>query len=189
MNSDEKHARYEELLRTWSARVNLIGPEARQNLEAHIDEARHTAEILRPAGRCLDFGSGGGLPAIPIAIDFPEASFWLVEADQKKWAFLKHVARECALNVRVLGDRLERLLDENRLEGPFQLVTSRAVGRPEAWIPTLAGVLAPGARIAIFERTQEPPQIDGFSTDEIVPLRRGADNYLITLQQESRVQR
>ena len=92
-----------ELLR-WTAKVNLIGPEARANIDDHIAEAVAAAEILKPEGEVLDFGSGGGLPAIPMAIVSPEARFHLCEADQKKWAFLKHVVRECGLNSVVHGD-------------------------------------------------------------------------------------
>src|SRR5438477_8863387 len=86
---------YKKELLKWSERVNLIGPEVRENLDAHIDEALIAAELLKPSGDVLDFGSGGGLPAIPMAIASPAARFRLVEADQKKWAFLKHVACEC----------------------------------------------------------------------------------------------
>jgi len=46
-----------ELLR-WNERINLIGPEAKTNLDEHIDEALAAAEILRPEGDVLDFGSG-----------------------------------------------------------------------------------------------------------------------------------
>src|SRR5436190_23568758 len=76
-----------ELLR-WNHRINLIGPEAKANLDDHINEALAAADILTPQRNVLDFGSGGGLPAIPMAIKAPAAKFWLVEADQKKWAFL-----------------------------------------------------------------------------------------------------
>jgi 16S rRNA (guanine527-N7)-methyltransferase len=182
MSPDEQLARYEELLRRWSARINLIGPEARRNLEAHIGEAREAGRYLQPAGRALDFGSGGGLPAIPIAIDHPAAQFDLVEADQKKWAFLKHVARECALNCRVLGDRLESLLEEDRLAGPYQLVTSRAVGHPERWLAALEPVLAPDVRIALFEHSRNTPEVPGFEVASIETLSRGTDNYLIVLR-------
>ena len=59
-----------ELLR-WTAKVNLIGPEAKEHLDEHIAEAVAAAEILRPRGEVMDFGSGGGLPAIPMAIVSP----------------------------------------------------------------------------------------------------------------------
>src|SRR3954467_7223087 len=101
---------YKQTLLTWNERINLIGPEAREHLDDHINEAVAAAEILKPRGEVLDFGSGGGLPAIPMAILSPYARFHMVEAGQKKWAFLKHVVRECGLNSQVHGDRLQRLL-------------------------------------------------------------------------------
>src|SRR5256885_11164174 len=102
---------YKRELLKWNARINLIGPEAKTNLDAHINEALAAAEILNPERNVLDFGSGGGLPAIPIAIVSPEARFTLVEVDQKKWAFLKRVVRECGLSAVVVGDRLSRALE------------------------------------------------------------------------------
>src|SRR5215212_10159971 len=102
--------RYREELLRWNQKVNLIGPEATANLDEHIAEAVAAAEILEPEREVMDFGSGGGLPAIPMAILSPKARFHMVEADQKKWAFLKHVVRECGLNSLVYGDRLARLL-------------------------------------------------------------------------------
>ena len=87
---------YKSLLLSWDERMNLIGPEARANLDTHIREALEAGEILQPEGEVLDFGSGGGLPAIPMAIAHPKARFHLVEASQKKWAFLKHVVRACS---------------------------------------------------------------------------------------------
>src|SRR5206468_6610034 len=108
--TDERLEIYKRQLLAWNAKINLIGPEAEANLEDHIAEALAAVEILKPAGEVLDFGSGGGLPAIPMAIASPMARFHLVEADQKKWAFLKHVVRECGLNAVVYRDRLRAAL-------------------------------------------------------------------------------
>jgi 16S rRNA (guanine(527)-N(7))-methyltransferase RsmG len=169
-----------ELLR-WTAKVNLIGPEAKEHLDEHIEEALAAAEILRPRGEVLDFGSGGGLPAIPMAIVSPEARFHLVEADQKKWAFLKHIVRECGLSSQVYGDRLSRLLPRLPADLRFSLVVSRAVGNPEEWVPSLKEHLEEGARIALFQGTPDAPAIAGFESDEAVPLPRGTSNYLALL--------
>src|SRR5258707_15173750 len=115
---------YKKELLKWSERVNLVGPEARENLDAHVDEALAAAAILQPRGNVLDFGSGAGLPAIPMAIASPEARFHLVEADQKKWAFLKHVVRECGLSAVIYGDRLAAVLKRFPTDLRFSLVTS-----------------------------------------------------------------
>src|SRR3954451_15941502 len=141
---------YQRLLLTWNEKINLIGPEAKEHLDDHIAEALAAAEILKPSGDVLDFGSGGGLRAMPMAIAPPAATFHLVEADQKKWAFLKHVVRQCGLNAVVYGDRLARALERFPPDLRFSLVVSRAVGNPEEWLPSLKPHLADGARVGMF---------------------------------------
>jgi len=172
---------YKRELLKWNARINLIGPEARDNLDAHIAEAIAAADILKPHGNVLDFGSGGGLPAIPMAIVSPDARFTLVEADQKKWAFLKHVVRECGLSVVVVGDRLSRALERFLPDLRFSLVTSRAVGNPEEWVPPLREWLELGGRVALFQGTDDVPAIDGIGSSEVHRLPRGASNFLVVL--------
>jgi 16S rRNA (guanine527-N7)-methyltransferase len=172
---------YKSLLLSWDDRMNLIGPEARTNLDRHIQEALEAADILKPAGNVLDFGSGGGLPAIPMAIAYPSARFHLVEANQKKWAFLKQVVRACQLNAVVYGDRLDRVLNRLPPDLTFSLVISRAVGKPEEWLPSLAPRMAPNGRAALFEGTAEVAPIDGFQKEGAHRLPRG---YLVTFHVE-----
>ena len=181
LDSEQALATYRSELLKWTAKVNLVGPEAREHLDDHIAEALRAAEILKPEGEALDFGSGGGLPAIPMAIVSPGCRFHLVEADQRKWAFLKHVVRECRLNSVIHGDRLARLLPRLPQELRFSLVTSRAVGSPEEWLPLLKGHLAAGARIALFQSTPDVAAIEGFSRSTVVQLPRGEANYLVLL--------
>jgi 16S rRNA (guanine527-N7)-methyltransferase len=169
-----------ELLR-WNERINLVGPEAKANLDDHIAEALAAAVILKPSGDILDFGSGGGLPAIPMAIVSPGVRVHLVEADRKKWAFLKHIVRECELNAVVYGDRLARAVTRFPPELRFSLVTSRAVGNPEEWAPMLAPWMDRRGRIALFQGTPDLLPIAGFETGEIFALPRGTSNYLVTL--------
>lgn len=162
--------------------MNLIGPEAQRNVDAHIDEALAAAAILNPEGEVLDFGSGGGLPAIPMAIRSPRARFHLVEADQRKWAFLKFAVRACELNSVVYGDRLDRVVTRLEPGLRFSLITSRAVGAPGSWVPLLEDWMMPEGRIALFEGTPEAPRIRGWGADRVVKLPRGESNYLITLK-------
>jgi 16S rRNA (guanine527-N7)-methyltransferase len=166
---------YKKELLKWSERVNLVGPAARENIDAHIDEALAATEILKPRGNVLDFGSGGGLPAIPMAVASPEATFHLVEADQKKWVFLKHVVRECGLSAVIYGDRLDRALKRFPSDLRFSLVTSRAVGNPEEWVPLLS---SRAERFALFQGTPEAPAFA--DAVEVFTLPRGASNYLVT---------
>lgn len=181
MKRDPRLELYKRLLLSWNEKINLIGPEARANLDDHIAEALAAAELLQPKGEVLDFGSGGGLPAIPMAIVSPEARFHLVEADQKKWAFLKHVVRECSLNASVYGDRLTRALERFPPGLRFSLVVSRAVGKAEEWVPSLERHLIDGARVALFQSVPDPPRIPRFEPVAALRLPRGAANWLVPL--------
>jgi 16S rRNA (guanine527-N7)-methyltransferase len=183
----DRLALYKELLLTWTKKVNLIGPEAQRNLDEHIAEALEAAAILQPEGEVLDFGSGGGLPAIPMAIVSPGARFHLVEADQKKWAFLKFAGRECQLNCQVHGDRLQRLIPRLDPQQKFALVTSRAVGYPEEWLPLLAGRFTPEGRVALFQG-EENAAVPGYVQVSSHRFTRGASNYLVILKPEFHVE-
>lgn len=178
----ERLQRYKEILLAWNEKVNLIGPEAVRNLDAHIEEAVHAAEILRPAGEVLDVGSGGGLPGIPMAIVSPGARFHLVDSDQRKWAFLKHVVRECSLNSQVYGDRLSRVVARLPPGLRFTLVTSRAVGHLESWLPDVTGRLSEDGRVALFQREKMVPNVAGLRMDQAVALPRGESNFLLILK-------
>lgn len=179
--TDPRLETYKRELLRWNEKINLIGPEARQNLDEHIAEAVAAAGILQPAGEVLDFGSGGGLPAIPMAIVSPEARFHLVEADQKKWAFLKHAVRICALKSVVHGDRLARALSRFPTDLRFSLVVSRAVGKAEEWVPWLVPHLGEGARVGLFQSTPDAPKLPGFEFTDAQRLPRGTSNWLVIL--------
>jgi 16S rRNA (guanine527-N7)-methyltransferase len=180
MDRDQKLSRFREELLRWTETINLIGPEARRNLDQHVEEALAATKILEPYGEILDFGSGGGLPAIPMAIVCPEARFHLVEADQRKWAFLKHIVRECELNSIVHGDRLRRALEKLDPAVRFTLVTSRAVGKPEEWIPLLSSRLLEGGKVALFGGSPGASPVGGFVRESVHKLPRGEDNYLVS---------
>jgi 16S rRNA (guanine527-N7)-methyltransferase len=181
LSSIERLDLYKRELLAWTAKVNLIGPEAIEHLDDHIAEAVAAAEILKPAGEVLDFGSGGGLPAIPMAIVASAARFHLVEVDKKKWAFLKHAARECGLNAVIYGDRLQAVLPRMPAELRFSLVTSRAVGSPEEWVPLLGSRMEPGGRVALFQSSPDVATVPGFERGEVHRLPRGSSNYLTIL--------
>lgn len=174
--------RYKDILLAWNEKVNLIGPEAVRNLDAHVEEAVQAAEILRPEGEVLDVGSGGGLPGIPMAIVSPRARFHLVDSDQRKWAFLKHVVRECSLNSQVYGDRLSRVVARLPPALRFTLITSRAVGHFESWLPEVTDRLADEGRVALFQRDKVAPEVAGLRMDRAVALPRGESNYLLILK-------
>lgn len=98
----------------------------------------------------VDIGSGGGLPALPLAIALPGLRFTLLEATAKKASFLEATARDLGLgNVSVVCDRAENFARGPEREG-FQAATSRAVSRlPVLLELTLPLVAVGGVSLAI----------------------------------------
>jgi 16S rRNA (guanine527-N7)-methyltransferase len=119
-------AQYLELLLRWNARLNLTAVrEPMQIVERHFIECIQCAQALPEVRTLLDFGSGAGLPGIPIAIVRPEISVTLGESQGKKAAFLREAGRVLGLNAEVFDQRIETMDPERT----FDAVTLRAVDR------------------------------------------------------------
>jgi 16S rRNA (guanine527-N7)-methyltransferase len=77
-----------------------------------------------------DVGSGGGVPAIPLAIVMPDVRFTLVEATGKKAAFLERTIATLGLtNARVLNARAEAIGQDHRSHREkYDVAMARALG-------------------------------------------------------------
>lgn len=115
----------------WNQVHNLTAIEGeKDSVRLHLIDSIAVLPILRrllkgPNPKIADLGSGGGLPAIPIAIVEPEWRLSLIEAVRKKTAFLQHVRGKLKLkNIEVLSERVEDVAVQQ--PGQFDAVISRA---------------------------------------------------------------
>ena len=95
----EQLQQFEQLLVAYNQKINVIsqGTEA-YFAERHILHALCIAYKSFPAGSTVvDWGSGGGLPAIPLAIRFPQVQFYAVDAVRKKLQVVTAIARRLSL--------------------------------------------------------------------------------------------
>jgi len=70
-----------------------------------LDDSLRGLELVRGEGDpVVDVGSGGGAPGIPLAYALPEKEFALLEAQERKCAFLRRFAPP---NARVVRGRAE----------------------------------------------------------------------------------
>ncbi len=101
-------------------------------MRQHLDDARSLLELAwEQAAAVIDIGSGGGLPAIPLALALPGTRFTLLEANGRKGAFLQHAAATLPLrNVDVVVGRAETLAHEARYREGFDRAISRAAAPP-----------------------------------------------------------
>ena len=139
--SRETHERLSALaglLHAWSGTVNLI---ARGDLpfiwERHIADSLQLLPLVPPQGALVDLGSGAGFPGLVLAIASGRA-FHLVEADQRKAAFLREAARVTAAAVTVHAKRIDALDLP-----PARLITARALAPLPQLLLYCAPLLAP----------------------------------------------
>jgi 16S rRNA (guanine(527)-N(7))-methyltransferase RsmG len=126
---------YQEL-RRWNPRLSLIGPgTASRVVERHYGEALSALPLLEGASSLLDVGTGGGFPGLVLAAARPELAVILVEARERKWAFLQSAVRRARLSCQCLNARVGAALELP----PVDLVVWRALRLPEAALVSLAG--------------------------------------------------
>ncbi|MEO5805351.1 16S rRNA (guanine(527)-N(7))-methyltransferase RsmG [Devosia sp.] len=129
------------LLKRWQRVQNLVSRETLDSLwTRHFADSLQILKLTNAADVLfLDLGSGGGFPALPLAIALKgsPARFVLVEPNSRKVSFLRTVAREIGLAVTVEGVRSDQI--DSRETLAVDVITSRAL----ASLPDLCGMLAP----------------------------------------------
>jgi 16S rRNA (guanine527-N7)-methyltransferase len=132
---------YAQLLRKWQAVQNLVSRETLDEVwTRYFADSLQVLPLLKAADRAfLDLGSGGGFPALPLAIAFKGSPhhFTLIEPNGRKVSFLRTVARELGLLVTVEGARSDQV-DSRETPIP-DVITSRAL----ASLPQLCSWMAP----------------------------------------------
>lgn len=174
---------YCTLLVRWNARINLTAIRDEEGiLSRHFVESIACARAV-PAGiaTLLDFGSGAGLPGIPIALCRPEIAITLAESQGKKAAFLREAVRTLGLSSTVHLGRAESLTAR------FDCVTLRAVDRMREAAHAAEGLVRPAGWLALMTTAGE---LDGLQAGlgtglkwlDPVPLQ-GSDHGLLAVAQ------
>lgn len=142
----QRLADFGRLLTRWNAVHNLTAIRSPDEVLTHhlLDSLSLVPQLLRLSGarpvRVLDVGAGGGLPGVPLAIVRPEVEVTLVDAVQKKVAFITQAALELRLrNAHARHSRVESL----GLPA-FPFITSRAFASLADFVSLTRNALAPG---------------------------------------------
>jgi 16S rRNA (guanine527-N7)-methyltransferase len=140
------------LLKKWNAVQNLVSRETENALwSRHILDSLQVLPLLRPTDeRFLDVGSGGGLPALPLAIALKggPAHITMVEPIGKKVAFLRQVARELGLSADVHAGRTDNF---DSRETSFDVITSRALAALPALLELIHPFFGPETRAILHK--------------------------------------
>ncbi|HHY50932.1 MAG TPA: 16S rRNA (guanine(527)-N(7))-methyltransferase RsmG [Alphaproteobacteria bacterium] len=179
--------RFAELLRKWNRTHNLVSRETEAELwTRHIADSLEVLGWLRETDRVvLDLGSGGGFPAIPLAIaSGGRRAFILVEAVSKKASFLKEVSRQLGLGLRVEGRRAEGIAP-NELP-TIDVITARALAPVAELCRLAAPFFGPSTRALLHkgrEHGEELAKSDAVWHHDVVvhPSRGGGQGVLLEI--------
>lgn len=121
----ERFVRLYDLYAEWNARINVVSRKDFDSL--YLKHVLHSLAIacacrFDGGAQVCDVGTGGGFPAVPLAIFFPGAHFTAADSIGKKITVVRAVASALGLdNLEAVNCRAEAL------PGGYDYVVSRAV--------------------------------------------------------------
>ena len=139
--------------------LGFLGPGP---LDQQVRHARGFVAVARPlfstAPRLVDMGAGGGLPGLVVAHEWPEATLVLLEANERRSAFLKRAVDGLELSgrVSVLQERAEIAGRDRDLRASFDGAIARSFGRPAVLAECTAPLLKVGAWVVVSEPPAAP---------------------------------
>lgn len=159
-----------QLLAKWNRVYNLTSLSESKWVSHHLLDSLSLVRLL-PKGRCLDVGSGGGFPGLPVAIAQPHRQVVLLDSNHKKTAFLRQAVAELGLaNVAVETARAESFSAENA----FDVVVSRAFSDLQSFL-AVAGHLCRHGGVLLAMKGALP-------VDELEALPPGAVRETVRLE-------
>ncbi len=131
----------------WNEKVNMVSRKDTENIwDRHILHSLAIAKYIDipDKARCMDIGTGGGFPGIPLKIAHPEIKMLLVDSIQKKVKIADMLGKHTGLkHIEGLCTRVEKLLDDKKYLQSFHFIFARAVAPVSKLIGWTDGLLRP----------------------------------------------
>jgi 16S rRNA (guanine527-N7)-methyltransferase len=134
-----------------SRELGFLGPGP---VAGHVEHARGFAGgVDMPPQRFLDLGSGGGVPGLVLASLWPAADVTLLDAGERRCAFLTEAVHDLGWSerARIVRARAEEAGHLSELRGTFDLVVARGFGPPAVTAECGAPFLCVGGHLVVSE--------------------------------------
>jgi 16S rRNA (guanine527-N7)-methyltransferase len=176
-----KFEAYFSLFVRWNQKLNLSSVRDEEAIIArHFVESIAVAKSLpNQIATLLDFGSGGGLPGIPIALCRPQLIVTLAESNGKKAAFLQEAVRVLGIAAKVHAGRAEVLSQA------FDCVVLRAVEKMPTAVAAAVKLVVPNGCLALMTTDPRLAELQAAASEQFFwqqPVRLpGSDSRILAL--------
>lgn len=173
-------------LRRWNRTLSLLGPSRREEIvERHYGESLAALPLIGESDRkMVDLGSGAGFPGLVLAIARPELEVCLLEARERKWAFLAAVCRKAALSTTCLNARVGATFPEG-VPARIDLVTSRALKLSAEVLAAIEQRLSPAGRLLLWTGKTDPELPAGLCLTASHRLAGASSRRLLQIRPEA----
>lgn len=184
--TEERFVLYAELLTRWQRVKNLVASSTLSEIwTRHIADSAQILALAPAARRWADLGSGAGFPGLVVAIclaETPDVEIHLIEANARKCAFLREVARECGAPATIHNGRIEDVVPTLNF---IDVVTARALA-PLPRLIEMGRILIDSGATALFLKSQgeitDSAGLDPAYDVTLVPSRTSADGRIVILR-------
>lgn len=147
--------RYVNELLYWNKKINLISRKDEENiLERHILHSLSPLKYInfKEKSYCLDVGTGGGLPGIPLKIARPDLKFTLIDSISKKIKmtdmFAKHTELKDITSFTIRAEDYEKY---NKSVKKFDYIFSRAVAKTDLVLSWVRNIIKKDGLIVLYK--------------------------------------
>ena len=145
----EKFNRYIALMDKYQKKVNLIGKSTRKNIwNRHILDSAQILKYLPKQKQnelVLDVGTGAGFPGMVLSI-LGRTDLVLCDKSFKKINFLRLVAKECELKIKIFKGQIEEFNELN-----IKIILSRAYAPLKKLFNSVTHIISPETILLIHK--------------------------------------
>ncbi len=158
MKDKEFYNEYMQAFLKQNACLNLISKNDEKFLwEKHVFDSLAFEYFVKKYGTCrslLDIGTGGGFPAVPIAITYSDIQVTALDSIRKKINAIENIKAELDIqNLKTICDRAENIKES------FDIITSRAVASLDKISTFALPLLKKGGYFIAYKSRKTPEEI------------------------------
>lgn len=180
----DQYLTYITLLHKWNQSYNLTAiKQPEEMLARHVLDSLSVLPFI--TGRdCLDIGTGSGLPGLILALALPETRWVLLDSNQKKTRFLRHVKAELDItNIEIIQSRVEAF----KAEINFDTIICRAFAPLNRLLELTQHLITEDNQLLAMKGKQASEEIEELAEHEFLirlnSLAHVADDSLASLIQ------